>query len=168
MAKGAPGGGAVRAGEILKPAAYYVFLPFGVLSGAVWGLQFISLFAVLLGISKDASSFADTFQGEGLRLWLICGGIWLGLLVINLGSGLLFARRRFELVSEGVIVHGAFGGRRTINRRNLVKVVTTRSVARMMQGTIDFRYADGSRNGVDGGGFDANALGRLSTWMAKS
>lgn len=161
--------GAAKAGDVLKPAGYYRFVPLGVLSLAIWAVQIISLFFIVtILIEGHHHKVTATFHGDGLRIWLLYGFVWFGLLTFNLGIGSLIARRRFELKPHGVVIHGALGGQRIVSRHGVVQVTTVRSISAMMQGVIHLRYADGSKANIEAAGLNGEALGRLSAWMAKA
>lgn len=162
MASGVP-----KAGEVLKPATRYRLLPLGIVSGAIWALLALAPLLILAGLSKSPAAVSNSLQGEGLHTWLICAAIWLGILLSNLGLGLLLSRRRFTLTPEGVTMKGVFDGITTVSRHDLATVTTVYTIASLMQGVVRLRYKNGSSATIDGSGLDTIALGRIVAWMNK-
>jgi hypothetical protein len=159
--------GPLRPGDILTPSPLYRFIPLGVLSLASYGLIFIGLAAIVLGLLKDPDLVLSSFDAEGLKVWAICIVAALGLLALNLGLGTLMSRRRIVIEAGHIVVQNALGGEKRVSAREVTDILTVYSVAALMQGTIRLKYRDGSRASLDGSGFDSNDLSRVTAYISK-
>jgi len=160
--------GPLKDGDILKPWPFYRWAPFGVLSFGLWGMLGFTPVMLFLIYLKEGEEVTRTFQGEGLRVWLICIGVWLGGLAIQVGAGMLAMRRRIIVQSNGVTVQGSFGTTRHYPGEGLTSSQTVYSIAALMQGVIHLRYADGKRRTLDGAGFSQIDLGRIAQYLGRN
>jgi hypothetical protein len=159
--------GPLRPGDILTPSPLYRFIPLGVLSLASYGLIFIGLAAIVLGLLKDPDLVLSSFDAEGLKVWAICILAAFALLALNLGLGTLMSRRRIVIEAGHIIVRNALGGEKRVSAREVTDILTVYSMAALMQGTIRLKYRDGSRASLDGAGFDSNDLSRVTAYISK-
>lgn len=160
-------GAPLRSGDVLTPSPLYRFIPLGVLSLACYGLIFIGLAAIVLGLLKDPDLVLSSFDAEGRKVWTICILAALGLLALNLGLGTLMSRRRIVIEAGHIVIQNALGGEKRVSAREVTDILTVYSMAALMQGTIRLKYRDGSRASLDGAGFDSNDLGRVTAYISK-
>ena len=160
--------GPLKDGDILTPWPFYRWAPFGVLSFGLWGMLGFAPVMLFLIYLEKGEEVTRTFQGDGLRVWLICIGAWLGFLGIQIGAGMMAMRRRIVVQPDGVIVRGSFGNRRRYACDGLVSSQTIYSIAALMQGVIHLGYADGKRRTLDGAGFSQIDLGRVARYLGRS
>jgi hypothetical protein len=155
----------LKAGDIITPWPAYRWIPFGVLSLGLWGMLGFAPVMLFLIYLEKGEEVTRTFQGEGLRVWLICIGVWLAALAAAVGAGILLMRRRVIAEPDGVTLRGRFGTTRHYPGKGLVSSQTVYSIAALMQGVIHLRYADGKRRTLDGAGFSQIDLGRITHYL---
>lgn len=165
MTAGSPG--PLKPGDVIRTWAPYRFVPLGILSAAIWGLQVLAIAIILIGLTNEPASVMGSFQGEGAGVWAACIIVWVGLLVLNLGLGSIMAKRRITVSPAKVTLHGAFGGEKDFLRGNLAEVRTVYSTAALMQGVLHLKYRDGSRANLDGSGFNSKDLERVVRFLSK-
>lgn len=159
--------GPLKTGDVVTTWMPYRFVPLGILSAAIWGLQVLAVAFILIGLINEPASVMGSFSGEGAGVWAICGLVWLGLLALNLGLGHLVARRRITVSSAKVTLHGAFGGEKDFMRGEVAQVRTVYSTAALMQGVVHLKYRDGSRATLDGAGFSSHDLERVVNFLSR-
>lgn len=156
----------LKAGDVIKTWTPYRFVPLGIISAGIWGLQILAIIFVMIGLINEPASVMGSFQGEGGGVWAVCILVWLGLLGLNLGLGHALAKRRITLSPAKVTLHGAFGGEKDFMRGGLAETNTVYSTAALMQGVIHLKYRDGSRASLDGAGFNSKDLERVVRFLS--
>ena len=158
--------GPLKPGDEVKTWAPYRFVPLGIISAAIWGLQFLAIAIIMIGLVSEPGSVLGSFQGEGAGLWAICVLVWLGLLALNLGLGHLLSQRKITVSAAKVTLHRAFGREKDFLRGDIAKVHTVYSTAALMQGVVHLKYRDGTRAVLDGSGFNGRDLERVVHFLA--
>lgn len=153
--------------DVVMPWPPYRWVPFGVISLAVWGVLGFTPVMLFLIYLEQGEEVTSSFQGEGLRVWLVFIGVWMSVLAMSVIGGVLLMRRKIIAGPDSVTLRGRFGTSREYASQDLVGVETVYSVATLMQGVLHLRYADGRRRILDGAGFSQVDLQRVVNFLER-